>query len=178
MIHVRAQLGLARTFQITTLFPQLTVIESLLLAVQAASGVRFTLHRALTGYRHLFDRAESLLNEWGLEAHRDSTVSLLSYGEQRQLELVLAIACKPRILLLDEPTAGLAPAETGLVVGMIERLPRDITIILIEHDMDVAFGLAHKVAVFTQGALLASGTREEIRTNPEVMEIYLGTNHA
>jgi len=173
-IHARARLGLARTFQITTLFPRLSVLQSVLLAVQAADGVRFVLHRALTGYRHLFDRAESLLREWDLAPRRDAAAGQLSYGEQRQLELVLALAGMPRLLLLDEPTAGLSPAETGLVVRMIDRLPREITLILIEHDMDVAFSLADQVAVFSQGRILAWGTREEIRNNAEVAEIYLG----
>jgi branched-chain amino acid transport system ATP-binding protein len=177
-IHRRARLGLARTFQISTLFPELTVVDSVLLAVQAASGIRFALHRALRGYRPLYERADALLHQWGLAHRRDAPVKLLSYGEQRQLELVLALAGTPKVLLLDEPTAGLAPAETSLVVQMIERLPPDITIVLIEHDMDVAFGLAHKVAVFAQGRLLTAGTREEIRQNPDVVEIYLGTDDA
>ena len=177
-IHGRARLGLSRTFQITTLFLHLTVLENVLLAVQAARGVRFALHRALTGYRHLYDRAEAILDEWRLAARRDLPANLLSYGEQRQLEIVLALAGKPRVLLLDEPTAGLAPTETGMVVQMIERLPADITVILIEHDMDVAFSLAHLMAVFSQGRCFASGTREAIRNNPEVMEIYLGTGDA
>ncbi len=176
--HRRAQLGLARTFQITTLFPHLTVLESALLAVQASDSVRFTLHRPATAYPHLFERAEVLLKEWGLFERRDVVTQHLSYGEQRQVELVLALAGSPKVLLLDEPTAGLSAAETASVSTMIRRLPRDITILLIEHDMDVAFDLVDRITVLFQGRTLAQGTKEEIRKNPEVMEIYLGTDHA
>ncbi len=176
--HRRAQLGLARTFQITTLFPHLTVLESALLAVQASDPVRFTLHRPATAYPHLVERAEALLNAWGLLDRRDVVTQHLSYGEQRQVELVLALAGSPKVLLLDEPTAGLSPAETASVSTMIRRLPREITILLIEHDMDVAFDLVDRITVLFQGRILAQGTKEEIRKNPEVMEIYLGTDHA
>ena len=174
----RAQLGLARTFQITTLFPHLTVLESALLAVQASDSVRFTLHRPATAYPHLSERADALLNAWGLLDRRDVVTQHLSYGEQRQVELVLALAGSPKVLLLDEPTAGLSPAETASVSTMIRRLPREITILLIEHDMDVAFDLVDRITVLFQGRILAQGTKEEIRKNPEVMEIYLGTDHA
>ncbi len=176
--HRRARLGLARTFQITTLFPHLTVLESVLLAVQASDRVRFTLHRPVTAYRHLFDRAETLLGEWGLLDRRAVVTRHLSYGEQRQVEIVLAVAGTPTVLLLDEPTAGLSPAETASVATMIRHLPREITILLIEHDMDVAFDLADRVTVLFQGRILAQGTTEEIRTNPAVREIYLGVDHA
>jgi branched-chain amino acid transport system ATP-binding protein len=103
---------------------------------------------------------------------------LLSYGEQRQVELILALAARPRVLLLDEPTAGLSPAETSSVAGMIRRFPRDVTILLIEHDMDVALELASRVTVLFQGQVLAQGTKEEIRRDPRVAEIYLGVDDA
>ena len=177
-IHQRAQLGLARTFQITTLFQNLTVLQSVLLAVQASDSVRFTLHRPLTSYPHLLDRAQTLLSQWGLAERKDTLTKHLSYGEQRQLELVLALAGTPKVLLLDEPTAGLSPAETTSVSGMMQRLPREITILIIEHDMDVAFDLADRIVVLFQGRILAQGTKEEIRKNQEVAEIYLGTDHA
>jgi branched-chain amino acid transport system ATP-binding protein len=176
--HRRARLGLGRTFQITTLFPHLTVLETVLLAVQGGDPVRFTLHRPATSYRHLFDRAEALLGEWGLLERRHALTRHLSYGEQRQVELILALAAAPRVLLLDEPTAGLSPAETASVTAMIRRFARDITILLIEHDMDVALELADRVTVFFQGRLLAEGTPDEIRRNRQVAEIYLGTDHA
>jgi branched-chain amino acid transport system ATP-binding protein len=174
--HRRARLGLGRTFQITTLFPRLTVLESVLLAVQG--GARFTLHRPVAAYPDLFERALALLVEWGLGDRRDMPTRLLSYGEQRQVELILALAARPRVLLLDEPTAGLSPAETASVATMIRRFPRDVTILLIEHDMDVALELASRVTVLFQGHVLAQGTTEEIRHDRRVAEIYLGTPDA
>ena len=176
--HRRARLGLGRTFQITTLFPRLTVLESVVLAVQGADGARFTLHRPVTAYPHLFERAHALLAEWGLADRHDVPTRLLSYGEQRQVELILALAARPRVLLLDEPTAGLSPAETASVVAMIQRFPRDVTVLLIEHDMDVALELASRVTVLFQGQVLAQGTTEEIRRDPRVAEIYLGAGDA
>jgi branched-chain amino acid transport system ATP-binding protein len=176
--HRRARLGLGRTFQITTLFPKLTVLESVLLAVQGADGARFALHRPVTAYPHLFERADALLAEWQLSDRRDVPTRFLSYGEQRQVELILALAARPRVLLLDEPTAGLSPAETASVAAMIQRFPSDVTILLIEHDMDVALELASRVTVLFQGQVLAQGSKEEIRRDPRVAEIYLGTGDA
>jgi branched-chain amino acid transport system ATP-binding protein len=176
--HRRARLGLGRTFQITTLFPRLTVLESVLLGVQGADGVRFALHRPVTAYPHLYERAHALLAEWGLDDRRDVPTRLLSYGEQRQVELVLALAARPRVLLLDEPTAGLSPAETASVVAMLRRFPRDVTVLLIEHDMDVALELADRVTVLFQGQVAAQGTTAEIRRDPHVATIYLGTDDA
>jgi branched-chain amino acid transport system ATP-binding protein len=174
--HRRARLGLGRTFQITTLFPRLTVLDAVLLAVQGADPVRFTLHRPRSAFPRLRERAEALLAEWGLGDRGAMTTRDLSYGEQRQVELILALAARPRVLLLDEPTAGLAPAETAAVVAMVQRFPRDVTILLIEHDMDVALGLADRVAVLHQGQLLAQGSADEIRRDARVTEIYLGVD--
>ncbi len=174
--HRRARLGLGRTFQITTLFPGLTVLESVLLAVQGADSVRFTLHRSATKFPHLFARAEELLAEWGLADRRDVPTRELSYGEQRQVELILALAGRPRVLLLDEPTAGLSPAETAAVAALIRRFPRDVTVLLIEHDMDVALELAERITVLFQGRVLTDGTKETIRGDGRVLEIYLGTD--
>jgi branched-chain amino acid transport system ATP-binding protein len=177
-VHRRARLGLGRTFQTTRLFFRLTVFENVLLAVQASESMRFTMHRPLNGYRHLFARARGLLEEWGLLDRSAAPAKQLSYGEQRQLELVLAIAAKPKVLLLDEPTAGLSPAETASVARMIRRFPAAMTILLIEHDMDVAFDLCERTAVLFQGRILAQGTTAEVRQNTEVTEIYLGTDGA
>jgi branched-chain amino acid transport system ATP-binding protein len=172
--HRRARLGLGRTFQVTTLFPRLTVLDSVLLAVQGADRSRFTVHRPRTAFPRLFARAEELLEAWSLADRRDVPTRELSYGEQRQLELVLALAPGPRVLLLDEPTAGLSPAETTAVAGMIRRFPRDVTILLIEHDMDVALELAERLIVLHYGRIVAAGPREEIKRDPRVAEIYLG----
>ena len=176
--HRRAQLGLARTFQITTLFPRLTVLDSVLLAVQGLDPVRFTLHRRRAAYGHLLERAESLLADWGLADRARQVTGQLSYGEQRQVELILALAGAPKVLLLDEPTAGLSPAETASVAEMIGRFSRDTTILLIEHDMDVALDLVDRVTVLYQGRVLASGSKDEIRRHPEVAAVYLGTDDA
>lgn len=170
----RAALGLARTFQITTLFPNLTVMENMLLAVQALDSVRFVLYRPLTSYTHILRKARSLLEQWKLWETRHALVRQLSYGEQRQLEILLALAHMPRVLLLDEPTAGLSAAETQQVVSMIQHLDPSITVLLIEHDMDVAFQVAQHITVLHQGKLLADGSPAAIRKDPTVAEIYLG----
>ncbi len=174
----RARLGLGRTFQISTLFPRLTVLESVLLAVQGVDAARFSLFRPLGAYRHLSRRAADLLAEWDLADRRDVPTRELSYGEQRQVELLLALAGRPRVLLLDEPTAGLSAAETTTVVAMIQRFSREVTVLLIEHDMDVALALADRVTVMHEGRVLADGTRDEIRTDLRVTEIYLGSPDA
>jgi len=174
----RAQLGLARTFQITTLFPRLTVLESVLLAVQGLDPARFTILRSRDSYGHLRERAESLLADWGLADRAGQVTRRLSYGEQRQVELVLALAGAPKVLLLDEPTAGLSPAETASVVEMIRRFSRDTTILLIEHDMDVALDLVDRVLVLFQGRVLAEGSKDKIKSDREVAAIYLGTDDA
>ena len=176
--HRRARLGLGRTFQVTTLFPRLTVLESVLLAVQGADRARFVFHRRQVTFPRLMVRAERLLGEWSLAERRHVPTRELSYGEQRQLELLLALAAEPRVLLLDEPTAGLSPAETASVTRMIQRFPREMTILLIEHDMDVALELAERLIVFHYGRVIAAGPRDEIKRDARVREIYLGTDEA
>jgi branched-chain amino acid transport system ATP-binding protein len=176
--HRRAQLGLARTFQISTLFPRLSVLDSVLLAVQGLDAARFTLHRRRAAYGHLLERAESLLADWGLADRARQVTRQLSYGEQRQVELVLALAGRPKVLLLDEPTAGLSPAETASVAAMIRRFSRDTTILLIEHDMDVALDLVDRVTVLVQGRVLAEGSKDEVRSDPKVAAIYFGSDDA
>jgi branched-chain amino acid transport system ATP-binding protein len=170
--YARARAGLARTFQITNLFAHLTVLENMLLAVAATQ--RLGLIRPMRAYRPLFERAARLLADWGLAEGSSRQVRHLSYGEQRQLELALALAGSSKLLLLDEPTAGLSAAETARVVAMVRSLPRDITVLMIEHDMDVAFELADRITVMHQGRIVAEGNREAIRANPQVAEIYLG----
>ena len=170
----RAQLGLARTFQITNLFPRLTVLDSVLLALDGASGGGMRLMHSPSRDRDMDAQARRLLDRWGLAEASSRIVRTLSYGEQRQLEIALALAGKPRLLLLDEPTAGLSPAETRRVVAMVHELPRDMTIVMIEHDMDVAFELADRIAVMHLGRLIAEGDQAAIRSNQQVTDIYLG----
>jgi branched-chain amino acid transport system ATP-binding protein len=170
----RAGLGMARTFQVTNLFSRLTVLKNVLLAVAAAEGVGFGLIRPMTGYRDVQEKAERLLENWGLTARAYDEVRHLSYGEQRQIELVLALAGAPKLLLLDEPTAGLSAAETSRVVAMVHSLPSTMTLLMIEHDMDVAFELADRILVLHQGQVVAEGDEQAVRAHPRVNEIYLG----
>ncbi len=172
--HRRAKLGLSRTFQITNLFPALTVLENCLLAVQALTPVKFAMYRPVSGYADLHARARKTLDAVGLADREASRVRSLSHGEQRQLEIGLALAGAPRVLLLDEPTAGLSPAESQHMGRLLDALDPSITVLIIEHDMDIALQVARYVTVLHYGRVIADGTRESIRENPLVREIYLG----
>jgi branched-chain amino acid transport system ATP-binding protein len=172
----RAALGLARTFQITNLFPNLNVAENLMLAVQALQPMKRALHRPMRSYKDITDRTRALLEEWNLWDKREELARHLSYGDQRELEILMALAGSPKLLLLDEPTAGLSTAETHMVVNVVRRLDPGITILLIEHDLDVAFELASRVTVLHQGRLLLEGSPDEVRGNAQVAEIYLGVD--
>jgi branched-chain amino acid transport system ATP-binding protein len=174
--YERARMGLARTFQITNLFPRLTVLENVLLALQATDKSAFSMLARMRANRALFQNAESLLQEWGLTAIAGRVAREISYGEQRQIDLILAMAVRPKVLLLDEPTAGLSAAEVVRVVGMVRSLPKDMTILMIEHDMDVAFALADRITVLHQGHLIAEGGVAAIRNDPHVSAIYLGAD--
>jgi len=173
-IHKRMILGLSRTFQVTNLFPNLSLFDTILLGVQALNRAWFCFYRPMRSFREMMDQTESLLKEWNVWEKREVLIKNLSYGEQRQVEVILALATKPHFLLLDEPTAGLSAAETALMISIVKRLPSDITIVLIEHDMDVAFEIADKITVLHFGSILAEGPLEQIRGNPKVSEIYLG----
>jgi branched-chain amino acid transport system ATP-binding protein len=170
----RAALGLARTYQITNLFPKLTVLDNCLLAVQALNPVKLRLHRAMASYPELYGRAREVLDSVGLGAKAAAVVRDLAYGEQRQLEIGLALAGSPRLLLLDEPTAGLAPAESQMMTALLKRLDRAITVLMIEHDMSVAFELVDHLTVLHYGRVVADGPAAQVRADPMVQEIYLG----
>ena len=174
--YERTRMGLARTFQITNLFPRLTVLENVLLALQAADKSAFSMLARMRANRPLFQSAEALLQEWDLTAIAGRAAREISYGEQRQIDLILAMAVRPKVLLLDEPTAGLSAGEVVRVVGMVRSLPKDMTILMIEHDMDVAFALADRITVLHQGRLIAEGGVAEIRNDPHVSAIYLGAD--
>jgi branched-chain amino acid transport system ATP-binding protein len=176
--HRRAARGLARTYQITNLFPKLTVLENCLLAVQALSPTKLHLHRPLRRYTEHFARAGAMLAAVGLKAKGDEAVRHLSHGEQRQLEIALALAGAPRLLLLDEPTAGLSPAESQLMTTLLKRLDPAITILMIEHDMDVAFAVTDRITVLHFGRVMADGLAQDVKANPLVQEIYLGAIEA
>jgi branched-chain amino acid transport system ATP-binding protein len=174
--YERARIGLSRTFQITNLFPRLSVLENILLALQITENNAASLFRRMRANRPLYQRADALLQEWNLTAIAGRATKDISYGEQRQIDLILAMARKPKVLLLDEPTAGLSAAEVVRVVGMIRSLSKEMTILMIEHDMDVAFDLADRISVLHQGRLIAEGDVGTIRGDPHVTEIYLGAD--
>lgn len=172
----RARLGLARTFQITNVFPNLSIEDNLLLALQAIKPMSMTMYRPITSYAELIERAEGMLHDWRLWDRRHALTRELSYGDQRELEILMALASAPRLLLLDEPTAGLSTAESKLVEQVVRNLPREITILFVEHDLDVAFELADRVTVMHLGQVLVEGTPDEIRRNARVGEIYVGSD--
>jgi len=173
--HRRAALGLARTFQITNLFSSLTVLENLLMAVQALERTKLMLLRPVSSYPHLFARARAILESVGLAGKEGDVVKNLSHGEQRQMEIAMALAGRPRLLLLDEPTAGLSLAESRLMTALLQKLDSGITLLIIEHDMDVAFALTDRVTALHNGSVIADGHRDEVKSNPLVREIYLGS---
>ena len=172
--HRRAYMGISRTFQITNLFPQLTVLDNLILAAQALERTKFVMFQASTAFNKLYRKVDEILLKIGMLEKRENIIKNLSYGEQRQIEIAMAVLGEPRLLLLDEPTAGLAPAESSGMVSMLKNLDRMLTILIIEHDMDVAFELADRITVLNFGKVLAEGSKEEIRSNRTVQQIYLG----
>ena len=172
--HRRAALGLARTFQITNLFPSLSALENGLLAVQALTRTKFAMLRPLERFTPLKERALAALRAVGLEDRAATTVRNLSHGEQRQLEIALALAGQPRVLLLDEPTAGLSPGESQLMADLLRGLDPAMTVLIIEHDMDIALQIALHVTVLHYGRVIADGPRERVKADPLVREIYLG----
>jgi len=176
--HARAALGLGRTFQITNLFGPLTVEDNVLLAVQGLLPSKYRMLRPLRSDRAVVARAQALLEPAGLWAKRDAEVRVLSYGEQRQLEVLLALAGGPRLLLLDEPAAGLSPGERREMARFIKGLDPRLTLLLIEHDMDVAFEIVDTITVLHFGCVVADGPKEAVRANPSVQDIYLGGESA
>jgi branched-chain amino acid transport system ATP-binding protein len=173
--HRRAALGMARTFQVTSLFPRLTVIDNVLLAIKGRRASKFVMWRPLSTYRDVYDRAHDLLERAGFLDRKDTEVRRLSHGEQRQLEIVLGVACDPDILLLDEPAAGLSSGESAEMARFLQKLDPKIALLLIEHDMDVVFDVASDISVLHFGEVLESGPAEHIRSSTKVQEVYLGT---
>jgi branched-chain amino acid transport system ATP-binding protein len=172
--HKRAALGLGRTFQITNLFLRLTVLDNVLLALEAAGAKRFNMISPVSSYEDLHHEAETILNRWGMWDKKDFPVRSLSYGEQRELEIILTLSQNRSLLLLDEPTCGLSPEEAQSFVALISDFSREYTTLIIDHDMDVIFGVAEKVMVLHYGELLAFGLPDEVKANHRVQEIYMG----
>jgi len=174
----RSQLGLARSFQITSLFPDFTVLDNVALAVQAHAGHSFHFWQAARNEDALRAPAHVALARVGLAERSGVLVSRLSHGEHRQLEIAMALATSPRMLLLDEPMAGMGPDESARMVNILRELKRELTILLIEHDMEAVFALADRITVLVYGRTIASGAPEAIRANAEVRQAYLGEQEA
>ncbi|MGD9953071.1 MAG: ABC transporter ATP-binding protein [Burkholderiales bacterium] len=172
--HRRTALGMGRTFQITNVFPELTLAENLALAIVGTDGRKWVMHRPVEAFAEVRRQALAGLEAVGLAGRADWPVKLVSYGERRQLELALALNTRPKVLFLDEPCAGLSPSERQKISRMIADLPRDITLMMIEHDMDVALGLADRVTVLHQGRVILEGSPDEVRANAQVRDVYFG----
>jgi branched-chain amino acid transport system ATP-binding protein len=172
--HARVAAGLARSYQITSIFRRFSVLDNLALAVQARSGSSFSFWKPVTQEAALFDEARTLADEVGLSKQTDSTAGSLSHGEQRALEVGLALATRPKLVLLDEPMAGMGPEESKRMIALIERIRASVTVLLVEHDMDAVFQLADRISVLVDGRIIATDVPGKIRTNPEVRRAYLG----
>jgi branched-chain amino acid transport system ATP-binding protein len=177
-VYDRSLLGLARSFQITSLFPDFSAIDNVALAVQAHAGHSFRFWRDARTEPELREPARLALERVGLGHRADARVVGMSHGEHRQLELAMALATRPRMLLLDEPMAGLGADESARMVRTLRELKREVTILLIEHDMEAVFALADRITVLVYGRVIASGDPASIRANPEVRQAYLGEQEA
>ncbi|ACM26991.1 ABC transporter ATP-binding protein [Agrobacterium rhizogenes] len=173
----RVHRGLVRTFQINQLFGDLTVVESLGLVISERQGHGKDWFRLAGKLPGIEDEIAGLVQDFGLDTVLDQPCSGLPYGKQRLLEIAMAIACKPKVLLLDEPAAGVPEADRHEVLARLAALPTDVSILLIEHDMDLVFNFADRISVLVAGALFAEGTVDEISTDPRVKEVYLGGAH-
>lgn len=176
--HRRSQLGLARSFQVTTLFPDLTALDNVALSVQAHSGHSFRFWRNARNEIELREPAQAALARVGLAERAAVPVADLSHGERRQLELAMALAARPRMLLLDEPMAGMGPEESSRLVHLLRALKGTVTVMLIEHDIDAVFALADRVSVLVYGRIIATGDPTAIRSDPGVREACLGEGAA
>ncbi len=174
-MHRRVALGLSRCFQVTRIFLNQSVRDNLLLAVQAHSGSSFRFLQPRSSAHGLYERADQLAERVGLQHNLNGLAGALPHGAQRTLDVALALAATPKLLLLDEPMAGMGPDESLQMVELIETLRRDMAVLLIEHDMDAVFRLADRISVLVYGRVLTSGTPDAIRNNAEVQAVYLGT---
>ena len=173
--HAVARRGISRSFQRTNVFPRLPVSENLRLAAAAGSRGSYDLLGSVGRLWVPLERARATAEAVGLTDRLDAPAGTLSYGEQRQLEIGIALATRPKLLLLDEPTAGMSPEETQRMTELLAGLPRELTLLIIEHDMDVVFTLADRITVLHYGEILAEGTADEVRADPRVYEVYLGS---
>jgi len=172
--HARVAAGLARSYQITSIFKRFSVLENLALAVQARSGTSFSFWKPVERETALFDEAREIAAEVGLSKKLSAVGMQLSHGEQRALEVGLALATRPKLVLLDEPMAGMGPEESQHMIALIARIRAQVSVLLVEHDMDAVFRLADRISVMVNGRLIATGAPNDIRNHPEVRKAYLG----
>jgi branched-chain amino acid transport system ATP-binding protein len=172
--HQRAHRGLARTYQIITLFPQDSLEHNIVLSLLGLSRLRWSLFDTLASRTELYQEARRVLGLVGLEARASRPIAEMSYGEKRRVEIAMALAQRPRLLLLDEPLAGLSREERTAVKALIASIPRDVTLVMIEHDMDTALDLAERITVLHYGSVIVEGTRGDVVADPRTREIYLG----
>lgn len=173
--HVLARRGMGRSFQRTNLFPRLTVLENLRLAAAAGGPGSYDLFGRVERLQAPLEQARGAAEAVGLSGRLGEPAGRLSYGEQRQLEVGVVLATSPKLMLLDEPTAGMSPEETVRMTRMLEGLPREVTVLIIEHDMDVVGSLADRVTVLHYGLVLTEGSFDEVKRDPRVYEVYLGS---
>ena len=173
-VHTRVGRGIARTYQITSVLPRFSALDNVLLAVLAHEGHAFGFWRPLRGETALVERASATLARVGLESESESPVATVAHGQRRQLEIAMALAAEPKLLLLDEPTAGMGKEDSQRIVALLKSLKGTLTILLVEHDMDAVFALADRITVMVNGQAIASGAPEAIRADAEVRRAYLG----
>jgi branched-chain amino acid transport system ATP-binding protein len=176
--HARVRLGLARSYQITSIFKRHSVLDNVALAVQARTGTSFSFWRQVAAERGVFDEARAILADVSLEGKELQPAGSLAHGEQRALEVGLALATHPRLVLLDEPMAGMGPQESQQMIALIQRIRSRVTVLLVEHDMDAVFRLADRISVLVNGRIIATDPPEAIKANPEVKKAYLGEEAA
>ena len=172
--HARVAVGLARSYQITSIFKSFTVLDNIALAVQARSGSSFSFWKPVSSETALVDEARLIVGEVGLSGKSSFPASTLAHGEQRALEVGLALATRPKLLLLDEPMAGMGPEESQRIIELIGRVRANVTMLLVEHDMDAVFRLADRISVLVNGRIIATDVPEKIKRNEEVRRAYLG----
>jgi branched-chain amino acid transport system ATP-binding protein len=172
--YQRTHLGMARSFQVTSLFLNLTVEENALLSLNALQSSRYQVFKPVASYKSLYNKAEELLSSMDLWPKRNEPVHSISYGEQRKLEIAMSLASNPKLLLLDEPSCGLTTTESADITSRIRNLGTDITVLLVAHDMDLVYGVAQRIIVLHYGEIILQGTCDEIRRSDKVKEIYMG----
>jgi branched-chain amino acid transport system ATP-binding protein len=176
--HARVRAGLARSFQITSIFSRFSVLDNLALAVQARSGSSFSFWKRAADENALFEEARAILRDINLEERATLLAGTLAHGEQRALEVGLALATQPRLVLLDEPMAGMGPEESQRMIELIQRIRARVTVLLVEHDMDAVFRLADRISVLVNGRVIATGAPAAIKANADVRKAYLGEDLA